>query len=287
MLSLFFIVLGHAAYGTTNVLWKNPRQELGTLPLIILRSFFCSLIFLASYFSFDYFNIVSAKTFSSGILLKTIGICSINYFGLFFYLKSLKHTQVSNSIGFSKMGLIIGLLIGYFVYNEDVSTLKIFLCLLLITSVTIIEKAAGITKKSISKGFIYTFLSRMFWATGFLFIPFIKELGALLFCSILEITVCTMSILLLLFSKESFKFKKPSLQTSKEVFFLVVLGTTGTFCLNFSIVKTGVVVFAFLGLIEPILGLMISKIYLKEQLNRMQLIGIILGLISAFIFGLA
>lgn len=38
MLSIFLIIIGHASYGVTNTLWKNPRDILGTLPLIIYRS---------------------------------------------------------------------------------------------------------------------------------------------------------------------------------------------------------------------------------------------------------
>lgn len=37
MLSIFLIIIGHALYGVTNTLWKNPRDILGTLPLIIYQ----------------------------------------------------------------------------------------------------------------------------------------------------------------------------------------------------------------------------------------------------------
>lgn len=282
MLSLFFIILGHSAYGITNTLWKNPRAELGTLPLIIFRSFCCFTIFLLSYFLLDYFEIIPKKSFDNSDLLKTIGICAVNYFGLFFYLKSLKHTQVSNSIGFSKMGLIIGVSIGYFVYHESVSLSKIIFCILLIISISVIEKATKTEKTKLSKGLIYTTLSRLFWSSAFLFVPFIEKLGALLFCTILEFTVCVMSILLFLFSNQKFRFKKPTAKTRKELFFLVLLGLIGTFSLNFAIVKTNIIVFAFLGLIEPVVGLIISRIYHREKVNKLQLIGIGLGLFCAF-----
>ena len=49
MLSLFLIILGHMAYGVTNGLWKGPRDRVGTLPLILMRSFGCCVIFF--YFS--------------------------------------------------------------------------------------------------------------------------------------------------------------------------------------------------------------------------------------------
>lgn len=64
---------------------------------------------------------------------------------------------------------------------------------------------------------------------------------------------------------------------------LVLLGTIGTFCLNFAIVHTNIIVFAFLGLIEPIIGLLISKIYHKEPINKLQFVGLSLGLVSSFL----
>ena len=114
MLSLFLIILGHMAYGVTNGLWKGPRDRVGTLPLILMRSFGCCMIFFISHLLFTYFQVLPAKEFSVQDILYTILICMVNYFGLFFYLKSLKHTDVSNVIGFGKMGLIIGILIGVF-----------------------------------------------------------------------------------------------------------------------------------------------------------------------------
>lgn len=283
MLSLLFIIIGHTAYGVTNTLWKNPRQELGTLPLIISRSFSCFIIFISSYFFLDCLRIVPKKSFQNSDLLKTFGICAINFFGLFFYLESLKHTQVSNSIGFSKIGLIIGITIGYFVYNEKVSLSKIAFCIIIFFSISIIEKAVKSEKEKISKGLIYTSMSRILWASAFLFIPFIEKLGALLFCSVLELTVCMMSLLLLFIKGQHLTIKKPSPKTQKEFSFLILLETIGTFSLNFALVKTSVIVFAFMGLIEPVIGLVISKLYHREEINKLQFIGISLGLACAFV----
>ena len=124
MLSLFLIILGHMAYGVTNGLWKGPRDRVGTLPLILMRSFGCCVIFFISHQLFTYFQVLPAKEFSNQDILYTVLICMVNYFGLFFYLKSLKHTDVSNVIGFAKMGLIIGILIGVFFYGESIMLVK-------------------------------------------------------------------------------------------------------------------------------------------------------------------
>lgn len=283
MISLLFICIGHFAYGITNTLWYNPRNTIGTLPLIMIRSICCFAIFITSHFLLNYYEIIPNKTFNYQDIGSTILICIVNYFGLFFFLQSLKHTHVSNSIGFGKIGLILGIAIGYFFYNEQVSALKIGLGILIIIGISLIEKATKRKKEKISKGLIYSFLSRLFWATGFLFVPYINKIGVLLFCSVLEAVVFSMSLLLYLFSKKE-TIKITNNKITKEIVFLIVLGTIGTFSLNFAIITTkSIVVFAFLGLIEPIVGLITSKFYHKEQLNNLQLLGIVIGLLASVI----
>jgi multidrug transporter EmrE-like cation transporter len=169
MISLLFIFLGHTAYGITNTLWYNPRNTIGTLPLIIIRSFSCFLLFITSHYLMNYFQIIVSKPIQINTLISTIQICIFNYFGLYFFLQSLKHTRVSNSIGFSKIGLIFGISIGYYVYDEQIGPTKIITCLFILIGISLIEKSIKAKKEPISKGLIYTFLSRFFWSSAFLY----------------------------------------------------------------------------------------------------------------------
>lgn len=286
MISLLFIFLGHTAYGITNTLWYNPRNAIGTLPLIMIRSFSCFLLFFTFYYLLDYFQIINSKHIQIDTIISTIQICIINYFGLFFFLQSLKHTRVSNTIGFSKIGLIFGISIGYFIYQEHISTAKIITCIFILIGISLIEKSIKTEKEPISKGLVYTFLSRFFWSSAFLFIPYINKLGILLFCSILEAVVFSMSVILYVFSNKE-TIQKITSKTKKEILLLILLGTIGTFCLNFAVSTTkSIIVFAFLGLIEPIVGLIVAKFYHNEKLNKLQLIGIIMGLFASILLAL-
>jgi drug/metabolite transporter (DMT)-like permease len=287
MISLFLIFIGHTAYGITNTLWYNPRNTIGTLPLIMIRSLSCFILFITSHYLLDYLQFIESKNIQIDIIFSTIQICIINYFGLFFFLLSLKHTKVSNTIGFSKIGLIFGITIGFFVYNEHISVAKIITCLFIIIAISLIEKSIKTEKVTISKGLIYTFLSRFFWSSAFLFVPFINKLGILLFCSILEAVVFLMSIILYIFSNKE-TMQKITHKTKKEIILLILLGTIGTFCLNFAVSTTkSIIIFAFLGLIEPIVGLVVSKFYHNEKLNKLQLIGIIIGLLASVLLSLS
>ncbi len=285
MTALLITILGHLCYGTTNVMWKNPRNEMGTLPLIITRSFFSFLIFLFSFFALTNLGLLTAPKITFRDLLSTAGICAVNYFGLFFYLKSLKHAPVSSTIGFGKVSLIIGVLSAYFLYDEEISALKIVMCIIVLIGVTFIERAARIGSAVMSKGLMYSILCKLFWGTSYLFVPFIDKLGPILFCVVLEFIVCTLSCLLLLASRSKFPSHTVSRRTKFEIGILVVLGTGGTFCLNFALANISILLFATLALIEPILGLIISKIYHRERLTPLQYAGVWMGIAAAFVLG--
>ncbi|UJF29664.1 DMT family transporter [Kaistella sp. 97-N-M2] len=283
MLAIFITILGHISYGTTNVLWKNPRNEVGTLPLILIRSACCFLIFFSSYFVLTGLQIIPKTQFSWIDVMQTAGICAVNYFGLFFFLQSMKHTQVSNTIGFGKIGLIIGVAAGYFLYGEEISALKIFLCIVVLIGVSLIEVSARKKASFLSKGLLYTVLAKIFWSTAYLYVPFIEKLGPVLFCAVLEFTVFSLSFVLFFFDPAKLNLRNISSTTKKEIGLLIFLGTLGTFCLNFALANMSIILFAIIGLIEPILGLLISKLYQKERLAQYQKIGIGLGILSAFI----
>ncbi|AYO57716.1 hypothetical protein CO230_06015 [Chryseobacterium sp. 6424] len=77
-----------------------------------------------------------------------------------------------------------------------------------------------------------------------------------------------------------------SSRTKKEVLLLILLGTLGTLCLNFALANISIVMFAIIGLIEPVIGLTISKLYHKEYLTKKQQLGILLGIAAAFILSI-
>ena len=219
-------------------------------------------------------------------LYKFSRICFINYFGLFFFLKSLKYTQISNTIGYSKIGLIIGVIIGYFFYHEKISVFKIFACLLILIAIFFIEKTNKSKSEKISKGLYFTFLSRVFWSSAFFFVPFIEKLGVLLFCTILEFTVFILSVIIFLLNPKRINFKKINSNIKVEMIMLVVLGIIGTLSLNYAIINVSIITFAFMGLIEPVIGLIISRVYHFEKLKVYQIVGVCLAMIGAFLLSL-
>lgn len=285
---IFLIVfLGHFAYGITNVLWKNPQNSVGTFSLIMMRSLGCILVF-ASIFGVKYYlGYEKLPSIDFQNFIKVFALCIINSFGLVFYLKSLQYGTATKVVGFSKLNIIIWILIGFVFLQTEISLKKIVLGSIIALGIYFIE-SDGKRKEKIkfSKSLVFTILSRLFWATAFFFIPFIKEYGALFFCIILELAVFTVSFLTSLFQKDKISIMKIEDKTLLEVLVLVIFGCIGTLCLNYAIAENGIFLFAILAAMEPVIGILFARIYYKDTLEKRQVLGMTLALSSSFLLAL-
>jgi len=287
MLGFFIIFVGHFAYGITNVFWKSPRSKIGTFPLIAMRSFGCLLLFSAIFLICNFYGIVKFPQIGFLQFLEIFGLCAVNSLGLVFYVKSLQFGNANKVVGLGKLNVIIWILISIFIFHENISTKKIVLGLLITLGIYLIDSdKKRHTKLKFSKALLFTVLSRLFWATAFLFIPYIKEFGIIFFCMILELAVFSVSFSVSLFQKEKIIFKKLEIKTLREILMLVILGCIGTLCLNFAIAKISIFLFALLALLEPIVGLLFARIYYLEKLETRQIVGLTLSLASSFILSL-
>lgn len=282
MLGFLIVFIGHFAYGITNALWKNPREAVGTFPLIAMRSFGCILIFSAIFQISDVYGVVKFPSISFLKFAEIFGLCIINSLGLIFYVTSLKYGNANKVIGFGKLNIVIWILISIFIFKEDISVKKIILGLIITLGIYLIDSQKGFQKIKPSKALLFTVLSRLFWSTAFLFIPYIKEFGILFFCIILELAVFTVSFSVSIFQNNNIGIINIEIKTFREIAFLIILGCIGTLSLNFAIAEISIFLFAILALLEPVVGLIFAKIYYKEELELRQILGISLSLASSF-----
>lgn len=286
MLGFLIVFIGHFAYGITNVLWKNPREVVGTFPLIAMRSFGCILIFSIIFAVCNFYGTIKIPNISFMKFLKIFGLCAINSLGLVFYVTSLKYGNANKVIGFSKLNIVIWILISIFIFREDISTKKIILGLIITLGIYLIDSSKGFQKIKPSKALLFTILSRLFWSTAFLFIPDIKEFGILFFCIILELAVFTVSFTISIINKNNLEIRQLRVKTQREIVLLIVLGCIGTLSLNFAIAEISIFLFAILALLEPVVGLIFARIYYQERLEFRQVLGISLALASSFVLAL-
>lgn len=286
MLGFLIIFIGHFAYGITNALWKSPRESVGTFPLIAMRSFGCLLLFSMIFLISNFYGIVKFPSISFEKFLEIFGLCTVNSLGLVFYVTSLKYGNANKVIGFGKLNVVIWILISIFIFKEDISAKKIILGLIITLGIYLIDSQKGFQKIKPSRALLFTILSRLFWSTAFLFIPYIKEFGIIFFCIVLELAVFTVSFTIAISQKNKPDFGNVKIKTFREILMLIILGCIGTLCLNFAIAKISIFLFAILALLEPIVGLIFARFYYQEQLESRQILGITLSLASSFVLAL-
>ncbi|MBV7439991.1 DMT family transporter [Weeksellaceae bacterium TAE3-ERU29] len=272
------LAISQASFGITNSLWKKPQSKIGILPLIVTRSFFTSILFGVAVLIQNKFSSLTLEMAGNSVLL-----CFINFFGFYFFLRAIKEKQVSEVIGLNKVSVLFGILIGYFYYKENINQYGFITVLLIALSVICIEFLKKKKSVKISKGFVFALLSTIFWSTDFLFKDSIKEIGALLFSFILEVSVFSIGFVLMKLQKEKLNISV-LLSYKKTFLILIILGFTGVLGTIYSIQSLPIIVFALLNLVYPLTSYLFAGFYLKERLTGTQWVGVVLGIVGSLIY---
>ncbi|MBS1589533.1 MAG: DMT family transporter [Bacteroidetes bacterium] len=283
-------------FGLTDVLLKKVQSEFPTLPLLIIRSGLSALglllLFLCSYYSpfatVGYKIRYKPQAINWSVLPYSIALASVSYFGLFFFMQAIKHSLVSETVGFNKIGVVMGVLIGVMVYKEPFTLQKLICTLIILSGIAILEKQFLLQKnKGISKGLMFVFLARLCWSVGYLFVPYIRGLGVLLFSFVVESVVCAWSIMLYQFDKNKMGIRNWKVKPIfNNILIIALIGIIAEASANMAKNDIPIVLLAFLGLIQPVTTLVFSKLYVGERLNASQWLGIGLGVFGALIFAL-
>ncbi len=284
-MALFFQFASMICFGITNCLWKPPLASLPVPVLILVRTFLTSfffliLILLNLYFQFDSLNYFY-KPFSELQFLDvaiTIGICSINYWGLFFYNKSLSHTRTGITMIITCIGIIGSILFSVFLYSETITSQQIISIVLFVIAIWFLENLdSSFLKLKLSKGVLYAILSLLFWSTWPLFPIAFEKVGVLWFSLIMECTVLTLTFLIIWFSgslTQIFTYKPALLKNSKWIIPLAILGFGGVLFSNLAMSGQAVSNFAIFGLVQPLISLAFAALFMGERLTKLQYIGI-------------
>lgn len=291
-MKLAFYISSIICFGITNCLWVYPIKKLSVLSTIIYRTIVTSSLFLLI-LSLNHYQIILLKppfislgNFSWLATLEAFALCSINFFGLYFYLKCIKEMPVALTVGIQKVNVIFSICFGIFVYKEVVGLVEWICCAIFLFSALIIE---GVTfklgKQWFSKGFKYLILAILFWNTSVLFKPLLQQMGVIPFSLILEMAVLAMATLLLTFSKNE-AMAKPDRQTWGYLVVIALFGFMGVLGINVAIEGLPISLLSIIGLIGPCTTLLISVFILKEKIIVRQWVGIALCLMSAFLLSL-
>ncbi len=289
MIGFIYITISVFSFGVSNCLWLYPLKQLKYLQVIILRSSLSALLF-GSLITINAFTGVSQTAFENYELSNDLSLISVtkavtvsifSYFGLFFYVKSLRQEKVSIAVPVSSISALFGVLFAVLVLGEEFKG-HILLALLLFTAGVYFIDGSLRRSRKLSQGVVYNLLAAIFWGTSFaMFIYPVREIGALRFSFILELTVCVASILLNRYlNREWFlSFKRIDL----SIAFLSALGFSGIVFYNLSLSYLSVSLVSIMGILTAAISVVISAILLKERLKWVQYGGILLIFIGLLI----
>ncbi|MBI1782959.1 MAG: DMT family transporter [Sphingobacteriales bacterium] len=283
-----------ASFGISNCLWAYPLKEMPVFLVIGIRAGLTSLLFLLLILLQYNFSFTGLKPFlfpveqlSAVNIFPAIIFCSISYFGLFFFNKSIKYGAVSISIPILSFGSIIGIVAGILLYNESFTILKFIITTIFILGLWCIEKLnPAIWRLQLSKGVLYSLLATVFWSAGIFFPMAIKSLGVLWFSLVLELTVCVMSWAGLLIKQKgiiSNVLSYPVKQNWKWIFSLAVCGFSGVLFSNLALFHLPLHILGMMGIIQPVVSLVVANMLLKEKLQMVQYAGVLLILLGMWL----
>ncbi len=288
-LGLIYISLSILSFGLSNCLWPYPLKKLEFLQVIILRSFLSALL-LGSLIGINAFTGVSQTAFESIessndlsliSVTKAVAVSAFSYFGLFFYVKSLRQEKVSIAVPVSSISALFGVLFAALVLGEEFKG-HILLALLLFTAgVYFIDGSLKRNRKP-SQGVVYNLLAAIFWGTSFaMFIYPVREIGALRFSFILELTVCVVSVLLNRYLNREWFLSLNRIDL--PIAFLSALGFSGIVFYNLSLSYLSVSLVSIMGILTAAISVLFSAILLREKLKWVQYGGILLIFIGLVI----
>lgn len=279
-------------FGLTDVVLKKIQTNDNTLIILISRSLVSVVGLLIIYvLSIPFSNLLLEWKLSvphpdlSCIPIAVL-LCAISYFGLFFFMQALKYKSASETVGLNKIELIIAIVIGVFLYKENISVPKIICILLIVMGVFMLERSTSEKRTGIiTKGLFYILLARICWSVGLLFIPLIKALGVLLFSLIMESVVLLLSIIIYLFKYRSIRIQKWNAKSiMKPIVLIGILGIAGEILANISRANLPVILLALLSLSTPITVLLLAQWKLHERLGKIQWLGIGLGILGSLVY---
>lgn len=283
MLGFWFQLAGMMSFGVSNCLWKFPLRTLPVPMLISLRSATTSVLFflliLGYHFGFasneSKFYYPISDLHISGIL-PAIGLCAINYWGLYFFNLSMKHTASGIAITTATSGALISIVIGIYFYGEKFTLgngLNFLVYLLAIWFLENLSKSA--LKLQFTRGMLYALLSMVFWRTASFFPMATAQVGILWFCLILELTVCFLSTAIFLLSERCiFPYYKYSLKGNYSwILLLAIFGFGGVLFANTAMNYSAISALALLGIAQPLTSWIFGAVFLKERLTTLQYIG--------------
>lgn len=285
MLGFFYILISSAFYGFSNAYWKKAIQDVPFLQVIFLRGLYTTSFFGLCYF-FDYQSSIFTPwlgirpEFDAVQLAMSVGLCVFSFFGLYFFVRSLKTQEVSlvspissiNLFGLLTAVLFLGEAWG-FTYSMATfcvvgGVFLIFLSDWRFNSISSFLKALG-----------GSILASFFWGVSYALFKYpVAWLGVIPFSFLLELSVTICVGVLFLFQKQ--KWQQIPQAPIRILALCIILGSV---FLNIAYKTATITQIIFVGKFQLVLTLVFGQLLYHEKLDIVKCLGLALLITSIYI----
>lgn len=285
MLGLLYILLSSSFYGFSNAYWKKAIQGYSFLQVIFTRGLYTTTFFGMCYFADYQWGMFTPwlgvrPVFDLVQLAQSLGLCIFSFFGLYFFVRSLKSKTVSLVAPISSINLF-GLLTAVLLLGESwkISFSIAALCVLG-GIILIFQNEWHFTSiRSFVKALGGSILASFFWGVSYALFKYpVAWLGVLPFSFLLELCVTLCVGGFLLFQKQKWQ---PIPQTPIRILALCLI--LGTIFLNIAYKTATVTQIIFVSKFQLILTLLFGQILYREKVKALKLLGIALLVLSIYL----
>jgi drug/metabolite transporter (DMT)-like permease len=280
------------------LLWVKPiKNQVSNYRLIFYRSvltslFFCGIFFLVRFQWFDFglkYQFVKSNISVSSIdLIAIVSLCFFSFFGLYFFTSSLYVNKFSFATPLASSGFVFSIIVATFLNKSSINTGTLIAFFIFFIAILFIAKQ--FTMSDFKLLLLPILLTHFFWDSAVVLYPMaIQKVGIILFCLIMELTVCLMSFIFCVI-KDNRRFFH-YLSSEIRLYYFRIIGmaiciTTAIFLLSFSILNLSIVLIISIGIFMKLIRVLYGYYFLKEKLYNSELFILLLLMIAGVIASL-
>lgn len=285
MLGFLYILCSSAFYGFSNAYWKKAIQGVPYLQVIFCRGLYTTSFFGLCYWADLQWDIFSPwlgerPVFTAGELTLSIGLCVFSFFGLYFFVRSLKTEAVSLVSPISSINLF-GMLTAVLFLGDTWGFAYSMATLCVLGGVFLLFQSDWhfSSISSFMKALGGSILASFFWGVSYALFKYpVAWLGVIPFSFLLELCVTLCVGVFLLFQKQ--KWQQIPQAPIRILAFCIILGSV---FLNIGYQTASVTQIIFVSKSQLILTLVFGQILYREKVKPLKLLGIALLILSIYL----
>jgi drug/metabolite transporter (DMT)-like permease len=285
MLGFMYILFSSAFYGFSNAYWKKAIQDAPFLQVIFVRGLYTTSFFGLCYLADFQWSIFTPwlgirPAFNLVQLALSVGLCAFSFFGLYFFVRSLKSQAVSLVVPVSSINLF-GLLTAVLFLGESWGLSFLIATFCVVGGIFLIFQSDWqfSSASAFLKALGGSILASFFWGVSYALFKFpVAWLGVLPFSFLLEFCVTLCVGFFLIFQKQ--KWQQIPQNPIRILALCIILGSV---FLNIAYKTAPVTQIIFVSKSQLVLTLIFGQILYGEKVRPLKLLGITLLLLSIYI----